>query len=144
MKIGFQNNDWSVMESGDFRNVKLLKPEDFLARNGTLYRLPYGASSDLASTPKAVWGAPLFLIPCGWYAHAAFGHDCGYQNTLLIVLPDGSTVKARLSKAECDSLLLEMMQSLKPEPTSFETLQMNAIYDGVALGGWHAFKEDRS
>lgn len=147
MKPGFQNNDWSTMESGDFRNFKLLKAERYLARDGTLYELPQYAPSDLASVPPEFWGAPLFLTPFGWYAHPAYLHDCGFQNTLLVVTQSNGCeikVKAALTEAKCNALILEAMQLLKPEPSVLEAAQMKAIYEGVALFGWHAFNEDRS
>ena len=40
--------------------------------------------------------------------------------------------------------LLEAMHWQKPTPTESEILQMDAIYERVTIGGWHAFKEDRS
>ena len=127
----------------DFRNFALLEDVGYGALDGTNYILTKGAQSDLASTPPEVWGLPLFLIPNGWYALPAFGHDCAYRNTLFILEPDGMRSVANLPKDKCDQLLLEMMQTLKPNPTPAEEAQMKAIYEGVALGGWHAYKTDR-
>ena len=126
----------------DFTLFKLFEAVEYLASDGKRYRLPVGAGSDVASTPPATWGPPLFLTPCGWYGPAVYGHDCGYQNTLE-VWQDGGWRLAALSKADCDALCLEMMKSLKPVRTLLEEAQMRAIYDGVSFGGWHAFKEDR-
>lgn len=139
---GFATIDFHVIT--DFKQFKLLKSVDYGALDGKVYRLPAFAGSDLASTPPAVWGPPLYLPPCNWYGPAVYGHDCGYQDTLVIVQEDGTTRKAALTKEQCDALCLEMMHALKPNPTALESAQMQAIYDGVSLGGWHAFKEDRS
>lgn len=138
---GFDSIQFKTLS--DFTQWKLLEAVRYGAADGTLYELPRYASSDLASTPMAVWGPPLFLPPCGWYGPAVYGHDCGYHDTLLIVNPDGTTRKAHLPKAACDTLCLEMLHWLKPNPTELEALQIGAIYHGVSLGGWHAFKEDR-
>lgn len=139
---GFNTIDFEVIT--DFVQFKLLKPVRYGALDGTVYELPQYAPSDLASTPDGIWGPPLYLPPCGWYGPAVYGHDCGYQNTLLIVNPDGTTRRANLNREQCDALCREMLQWLRPNPTVRERVQIKAIYDGVALGGWHAFKEDRS
>ena len=144
---GFTCQDWESINTiiSEGRMVsKFLQPSDYFSKNGVHYQIPFAQYTDYGSTPKAVWGAPLFLIPYGWWSLPTVGHDSGYQNTLLIVNPDGTTKLANLAKQECDDLLLEMMQSIKPTPTEFEKLQMEAIYHGVCIGGWHAFKEDRS
>ncbi len=130
MQQGFQNCDWLTINEEDFRHCKLLKDEDYLSLNGTHYRIPRGAYSDLASTPPEIWGAYL--------------HDSAYQNTLLIVNSEGFTKLANLKKDECDNLLLEAMNSVNPNPSEFQKLQRDAIYKGVSYGGYHSYKEDRN
>jgi hypothetical protein len=121
-----------------------LKPVDYFSLDGTLYRIPAYQPTDYASTPPEVWGAPFFLIPYGWYCLSVAGHDSAYQNLLLVVHMDGSVTLANLTEEKSNALLLEMMQSLKPQPTLEEKAQMDEIYRGVTIGGWHAYKEDRS
>jgi len=148
MEHGFTRQDWKSINtiSAEGRLVsKLLEPVDYIARDGTHYRVPNFQSTDYASTPSASWGPPLFLLPYGWWSLAVILHDSAFQNTLLIIQPDGSTAHlADLGEHESNDLLLEAMQSLKPAPNIGEREQMDTIYTGVALGGWHAFKDDRS
>ena len=75
------------------------------------------------------------------------GHDAAFKNLLLVVNSDGSKQKAfpgADTEGACNVLLLEMMQAIKPNPTVFEKAQMDAIYEGVTVGGFHSFKEDRN
>jgi hypothetical protein len=141
---GFLNCDWKTITSGDFRNFKLLEDEDYIAIDGTHYRLPKYAPSDLGSIPSPLWGPPLFLVPFGLFARPFYLHDCGFQNTLLIVNNDGTTKVANLTEEKCNDLLLEAMNSVSNSLTELEKAQRDAIYQGVRIGGWHAYKEDRS
>ena len=128
----------------DFSVSRLLQAVDYVAQDGTHYRIPFAQPTDFASIPPALWGPPLFLIPYGWYSLPAVGHDALYQNLMLVVYPDGSTSLANRTEQQSNDLLLEMMHVIRPIPTEFEKLQMDAIYEGVTIGGWHAFKQDRS
>lgn len=121
-----------------------MKPIRYQSASGKLFEIPYAAPTDFASTPAMTWGAPLFLIPTGWWAIPAMGHDSAFRNILLVVNSDGSKQIANLTEQESNDLLLEMMCSIKPNPTTFEQLQKHSIYEGVTLGGWHAYKSDRS
>ena len=71
------------------------------------------------------------------YWMAAFLHDCAYRNTLQ-VWAGGEFVQANLNKETCDNLLKEAMTSL-----GTHTLTRDTIYEGVNLGGWKSFEEDR-
>lgn len=71
-------------------------------------------------------------------------HDAAFRNMLLVVLPDGTTKLANLDEQQCNDLLLEMMQSIKPNPTAFEQAQMDSIFAGVSIGGGSAFRDDRA
>ena len=144
MFTGFQTVDFEVIQCIDFSVSKLAKPVDYFAQDGTRYRIPLGQSTDFASIPKQLWGPPLYLIPTGFWSLPAIAHDAGFRNTLLIVNADGSTQLANLSEKQCNDLFLEMMQAIKPNPTVFEKLQMEAIFQGVSIGGASAFKDDRS
>lgn len=142
---GFQTVDFEVIASVDFSTSKFLKPVGFISKSGRHFQIPFCQPTDFASIPSAFWGAPLFLIPFGWWCLPAGIHDSAFQNLLEEVMPDGTIQLAKIqTEAECNDLILEAMQSIKPNPTIFEKAQMDAIYEGVTLGGWHAFKQDRS
>ena len=144
MESGFSTVDVEIIFASDLSCAKLLKPVRFMSQNGTLFEFTFCEPTDFASTPKETWGFPLYLIPTGWWALPAAGHDAAFKNLLLIVNEAGTKAVANLKRAQSNALLLEMMQAIKPNPTRFEQTQMDAIYDGVTLGGWHAFEEDRS
>lgn len=134
MTQGFQNLPLEV-STRDGRNFVLLKESVYVAKDGTQYCLPFGAESDGASTPQAIWN---LIPPFGPYWPAAVLHDCAYRNTLQIW--NGSDwVKASLSKNECDDLLLEAMASLGVGMVERET-----IYEGVVIGGTSSFEKDRA
>lgn len=141
---GFTTVDFQTISCLDFSVTKLVKPIGYISKYGTHYELELGQPTDFASIPCEFWGPPLFLIPTGWYSLPAMFHDGGFQNLLRVVKLDGTKELAKLTETQCNDLLLEMMQYLKPTPTLLERAQMEAIYRGVIIGGWHAFKEDRS
>jgi hypothetical protein len=130
MLQGFQSKIAEVV-TADGRNFKLCRAIYYIAADGTIYVLPIGASTDGASVPAAFWSA---LPPFGDYWLAAFLHDCAYQNTLQYA--DSSA--CNLPKDKCDQLLKEAMESLGVDSARVET-----IYEGVSLGGWKAFRDDR-
>ena len=123
---------------------KLIKPVPYLSLKGDLFEIPDHQPTDYASAPPPLWGPPLYIIPYGWWSLPAAGHDSGFQNLLIRMMPDGTKTIANLTEPQCNDLLNEMMNAIKPNPTPFEILQRDAIYAGVTLGGWHAFKQDRS
>jgi hypothetical protein len=141
--IGFDSVDFQTIQCIDYSVSKLVKPVDYFSRDGTHYRIPYAQPTDFASIPKVLWGPPLYLIPTGWWSLPCIAHDSAFRNMLLVVLPDGSTKLASLNEQQCNDLLLESMQAIKPNPTAFEKLQMEAIFQGVSIGGGSAFKDDR-
>lgn len=144
MESGFSTVDFQCIACIDFSVSKLAKPVDYISKAGTRYRIPYGQGTDFASIPSALWGAPLFLIPYGWYSLPAMLHDSGFRNNLLIVNADSTISLAALSESQCNDLLLEAMRSLKPNPGALESMQMHAIFEGVALFGFNAYRSDRS
>ena len=150
MNHGFTRLDWKSINTIDAEGriiSKMLEPVDYFARDGTHYRISSYQTTDYASAPGAVWGPPLFLIPYGWWSLPAVLHDAGFQNQLLVVNGDGSTRLAfpgQDTESAINLLFLEAMQSVLPNPTMFQKLQMDAIFSGVTIGGWHAFKEDRT
>jgi len=140
-EFGFKNLQWELI-TNSFDQWKLLKPEYYQAKDGTLYMMPAGAGSDLASIPRILWGPPLYLPKCGWYTPAAVLHDLAFRNALMVVNNDGIKI-ANLAEDKCNLLILEAMQSLRPNPTALEKIQMEAIYQGLAIGGSSSFREDR-
>jgi Protein of unknown function (DUF1353) len=142
----------ATVDTSDFRHFTNMDSVEYLSLDGELYRIPRLASSDLASIPRLFW---TLLPPAGEdgaeYGLAAYGHDCCYQDTLLVwptgAVPSGTPmpndntrwVKASLTKEKSDLLLREMMLACKVPADIVET-----IYEGVRLGGQHAFNEDRS
>ncbi len=132
MPPGFQSRIVFAATNQDGRNWKLTQPMTYNTRDGRTFIVPVGASTDGASTPAL---AASLLPPTGDYWQSAVLHDAAYRNDLR--LPDGS--KASLSKEESDLLLKEAMELSGVDPATAAV-----IYEGVHLGGAHAFKEDRS
>ena len=119
--MAFQQTPMKV-ETDDGRYVTLLQPYNYLCRSGELITIPAGTTSDGASTPPALW---VTIPPFGKYWKAAVLHDYLYRIT-------------KRPKAECDSILLEAMESL-----GVNEIEAHAIYEGVHLGGEISFEEDR-
>jgi len=140
---GFSTVDFKVISCIDYTVSKLLEAIDYVAIDGTRYRIPKYQSTDFASIPKALWGPPLFLIPTGFWSLPTIAHDAMYRNTMLTVDSDGTMRTANLLRQQCDDLCLEMMHSIVPQASLFEKAQMEAIFHGLVFGGWHAFREDR-
>ena len=134
---GFQNKIAQVVTM-DGRNVKFVDSIDYVAVDGTRYRIPRGADSDGISSPAASWPV---RPPFGQDWLAGVLHDCAYRNTLLIVTELGeteSTRKSNLTKEQCDNLLREAAISLGDSAAIAD-----ALYYGVREFGWRAFNEDR-
>lgn len=135
MNAGFTEQSFFVATS-DGRNFTFTAPVTYCARDGRLFRIPEGATTDGASTPPILWQT---LPPFGAYWRAAALHDAAYRNTLQKQNDTGTDwIAANLTKDECDALLLEAM-----ELDGVDAVQRDAIYEGVHLGGFEAFKEDR-
>ena len=135
MPACFTSRNDILVRTRDGRNVVLQEPLDLVADGSTRYRVPAGAASDGASTPPALWP---FLPPFGGYWLAAVVHDAAYRGTLL-KFSGNAWVPAMLSKAESDNLLFDLMVACSvPEATR------NTIFEGVSVGGWKAFRNDRA
>lgn len=138
---GFQNINPAgiLVRTNDGRNFMLQENVDFLSSDGNTYRIPAGALSDGASTPSAIW---INFPPFGSYWKPAYLHDSAYRNTLLIhsgiALPDTIFKLANLPKEKCDDLIKEAMQYGGTHEFTLE-----AIYEGVAIGGKSSFDNDR-
>ena len=143
-KLGFFTKYVESVCDQDGRDWRLLTPIAYRSRDGRIFIIPRGASTDGASTPAMIAN---LLPPFGAYWQSAVLHDSAYQNTLLQwPFPDPPDfgqpfvkVKACLTKDACDLLLKEAMELSGVDATTVEI-----IYEGVRLGGASAFKEDRS
>lgn len=134
MDPGFSIQNWLCI-TGDGRIHTVMQDVLYCTKARVQYKIPSGATSDGASTPQAIWN---IIPPFGSYWKAAFLHDCAYRNTLQVLQDDGSWVRARVTKDVADLLLLEAMELLGThEATRVE------IYEGVKLGGWKSFEDDR-
>ena len=108
MIVVFTSPREGLVRTFDHRNVVAAEPIELAAPLGNRYRVPIGAPSDLASTPSVLWGPPANLPPFGTYARSARVHDAAYQGTLEVWQGD-QWVPARLTKDQCDELLLACM-----------------------------------
>ena len=128
------------VKSSDGRHFTLTAPLDYITRDGRRFRAPIGSKSDGCSTPPEIWNAMgvAWLPPFGKYWPAAFFHDGAYQNWLLLVNADGICRQADLTKDQADDLFAEIMEVL-----NVKFFERSAIYEGVHLCGWRAFREDR-
>jgi len=129
-----------VVRSADGRNFELLCSFDYVARDGRRFRAPIGAVSDGASTPPELWTllGQQWLAPFGTYWPAVFIHDGGYRNWLQFVADDGTVSLANLTRDQADDLCKEIMEVL-----NVSIGERSAIYEGIHMLGWRAFREDR-
>lgn len=138
MKTGFSTRFANTL-TVDFRIFALMEPIDYIAQDGTHYRMPKAARSDLASIPRPLWA---LLPPAGddgaEYGLPAFLHDCSYRGTLNLIQEDGTAILAMVTKERADLLLKESMELCGVPPAIVLT-----IYEGVRLGGASSFREDR-
>jgi len=139
MLAGFQKTLFEVATT-DGRHFILQQPVDYVAADGTEYRIPIGATSDGASTPPILWEkfGLEWIPPFGSYWPAAVLHDAAYRNALM-VWNGVSWITANLSKPQCDALLREAMESL-----GTHALTVDEIYHGVVVGGQSSFDQDRA
>lgn len=112
-----------VREADDGNHWKLLTEFDYergLLGSGDIIRVPAGFITDFASVPKILWN---ILPPIGLAGKAAVIHDWLYAGQ-------------QFSRAETDGIYLEAMAAL-----GVGWAQRYAMYAGVRLGGWVAWKE---
>ena len=120
--MGFKNAFVNIT-TGDGRIITLLEPLVYEAKNGEIITVPAGSPTDGASVPQAMWN---IIPPFGKYWLAAVMHDWLYRFS-------------NVAKDRCDDLLLEAMLSCDVDKKT-----AYAIYEGVHLGGWKAFRDDRN
>jgi hypothetical protein len=161
----FRTRKDPLVRTVDFHNVVPWEPIEFADENGNIFRCPpFKSKSDLASTPRVGWAE---LPPFGVYARASIPHDGGYQNWLERLRVDASDGRlnlarqlrkeaedlmakaaaieadcweiANLTKAQADTMFLDLMTA-----DQVPTVEKEIIYEGVHLGGWKAFRDDRA
>jgi hypothetical protein len=133
--IAFTTPKCIKCSTADGHNVVIESPIVLRRDDGAFFQVPVGAESDGASTPRAMWPE---IPPFGDHWRACVVHDSAYRGTLLRQTVDGAWVQAMLPKEECDLLLLDCMMA-----DGVDQVKRNAIYDGVKLFAWRAFREDR-
>jgi hypothetical protein len=111
-----------AVRTSDGRTVELLEPMRYFTSTGAIITVPVGTISDGASTPRTIWPT---LPPFGSYWRACVLHDHLYRNTFL-------------PRDYCDQMLNEAMVAC-----GVPDAQRIAIYEGVRMGGWKAFDDDR-
>ena len=79
MIVVFTTPPESLSYSWDQRHVVAAEPVELARDDGRRFRIPIGAKSDLASTPRFMW---MTLPPFGTYARSARVHDAAYQGSL--------------------------------------------------------------
>lgn len=136
---GLQINAFRVL-TVDGRNCALIDPVEFVRKDGTTSLVipgghSGGASSDGGSQPAFIWSV---CPPFGRMWRGFFLHDAAYRNALQNA--DGSI--ANLSKPDCDSLLLEAMDSIGYN-NPIEQAECYAIYEAVVRFGGPSFNQDR-
>lgn len=112
----------------DGRNWKLLTPMVYRSRDGRVFVVPRGASTDGASTPALIAS---LLPPTGAYWQSAVLHDSFYRGT--IQNQDGTP--ANIDKNQSDDLFLEAMQL-----SGVDEITANTLYEGVRLAGGAYFR----
>lgn len=138
MKTGFLNLPAKVSTS-DGRNLVFLEPLEFVLPNQRRYRIPAGAKTDGASTPRLIWWIiPPFGLPGNNYGPPSWGHDAAYQRTLEKLMPDGSWERITTAEFWDDKLILHLMAA-----QGVSWLMRWTIYIALHLFGRTAFKEDR-
>ena len=95
--------DYFKVATNDGHNFYLLEDVTYTSKDGTVYILPKGATSDGASVPEVLWNV---LPPFGKYWQAAYLHDCAYRDTLKTA--DGAY--ASLDETKSNDLLQEVME----------------------------------
>ena len=120
--MGKFSTDTLRVETADGQHFVLLEGFTFTRDDGCVITVPPGSASDGASTPRPLW---IHLPPFGKYWMAAFLHDHLYRDT-------------DLPKDYCDDTFLQAMRCL-----GVDEITATTIYEGVHIGGWSAYRDDR-
>ncbi len=112
-----------LLRTGLWRTARPLVYHAGFEGSGERYTVPQGFCTDFASVPRVLWS--LVGNPVGRYAAAAVLHDWLYAT-------------APVDRARADALFLEAMGVL-----GVRWSQRWALYLGVRLGGWLAWRRHR-
>lgn len=124
--------------TGDGHNMAWNDPVKrlvYAALNGKMYRNVIGATSDGASTPKAIWN---IYPPFGLYWLPCVLHDFAYRSMLEVSEDFGKTWRRVIPEKDYDdSLLLEAMQS-----QGVDDVTARIIYEAVKNFAYGAYGDD--
>ena len=94
--------------------------------NETVITVPAGYITNLASTPKIIWG---ILPPFGYYSRGAVVHDWLYSN-------QGNLPTFKYSRKDADKIFYTAMLE-----SSVNKFKAQLIYRAVRLFGWSHWKK---
>lgn len=142
---GFQNTGPLLVETNDGRNFTLKEALVFEAKDGRIYRAPFGTTTDGLSTPSLTWPtiAPFGHMSAdgswkGW--KSGILHDALYRGFAECRTPEGNWVKLDFfDQEQCDDLIADALES-----EGFEPLLRTAVFDALREFGEYAFKSDRN
>lgn len=97
-------------------------------------RVEAGFITDFASIPRVLWW--LWPPSQGPYLAAALVHDCLYKTGYVVNRHTGE--RRAIARDESDDVMKEIMEICE---TPLATKR--AIFRGVRLGGWHAWRKHR-
>ena len=135
MNLVFRGGCELEVRTRNGRDCALLTEKQILDDRGNLYRMPVGATSDGASTPRLVWSV---IPPFGPWWPAAFLHDQCFRKRLEILTTAGWTV-CDFSQDESDDFINAAMFAC-----GVDELTRAIIYKALRAFGASAFREDRA
>ena len=125
MPSSFRTELITRFDDGQFVVVEPFEFESCVSES--IIRVPVGMRTDFASIP---WGMRNAISPTGRHGKAAVVHDMLYQT--------GRVGERRIDRAEADAVLDEGMAVL-----DVGRLTRWAIYAGIRIGGWVAWRNYR-
>lgn len=134
--VVFRTRNDVLVRTSDGRNFVIQENIDIARDDGATFRVPFGATTDGASTPREMWSA---IPPFGQHWLACVVHDACYRGTILRETVDGQWIPAMLSKSDSDVMLLDCLSAL-----GVEQVLKEAIYEGVVRFAAKAFRDDRT
>jgi len=136
MKFGFTNEAVDV-RTADGLNDTLLTPLMYSARDGELYRVPVGATTDGLSVPSIVQN----IIPAvgmAWWSGVL--HDAAYRATLEVWENEPQDwMPANVTQEKADALILEAMES-----QDVGLIKRQTIYRALRMFGGIAWRANRA
>ena len=137
MRLGFQQNRIRVW-TGDGLNDLICDCLDYIARDGSQYRVPIGGTTDGLSVPRIVQN----IIPASgndsWMAGVL--HDSAYRGQLLRWNePHQEWLNAALTREQSDGLMLEAL-----ELQGIGWLRRKTIYRALRMFGGKAWNDNRT